>query len=73
MQINAEAGEVDMFKDVKPEAGKGFFIENAQSVLFNNVIIDNVVSEPLCVKNSSDVYVNQSFVKQDGKLIKLKV
>lgn len=73
MQINAKAGEVDMFKDVKPEAGKGFFIENAQSILFNNVIIDNVVSEPLCVKNSSDVYVNQSFVKQDGKLIKLKV
>lgn len=73
MQINAKAGEVDMFKGVKPEVGKGFFIENTQSVLFNNVIVDNVVSEPLCVKNSIDVYVNQSFVKQDGKLIKLKV
>jgi Endopolygalacturonase len=71
MQQNAQPGEVDMFKDVKPEAGKGFFIENAQSVLFNNVIIDNIVSEPLFVKNSEDVHVNQSFVKQDGKLISL--
>ncbi|QYN46145.1 glycoside hydrolase family 28 protein [Gilliamella sp. ESL0405] len=72
MQIDAQAGEVDMFKDVKPEAGKGFFIENANSVLLNNVIIDNVVCDPLYVKNCTDVHVNQSFVKQNGQLFGLK-
>lgn len=71
MQLNAQAGEVDMFKGVKHEVGKGFFIENANSILFNNVIVDNVISDPLCIKNSTDVHVTQSFVKQNGKLSSL--